>query len=1021
MSESIPSQSGESDPLALLAGFSQSTRLLKLTTPLGADVLLAECVRGEEGIATGFSFKIAALSTDAAISLKSLIGQPVLLELMTVASRDQLRPFHGHVTAIDMAGANGGFARYNLTVEPWTAFLARGRDSRIFQDMTVFDILDTVFTAYQGQGKLAPAWRFDILDRAVYPKRSITTQYQESDLAFARRLMHEEGLFDYFEHSGDAASPRLGSHTMVIADHNGSFKPNAQASIAFSQPGATMREDTLDRWRTELRLQTNAIELSSWDYRSLDTRPVGAASADGGDGSPLVSRDAPGAYAYQSREQGQRIADNQLQAFEASKEIHVGAGTVRTLAPGTTFALTGQAQFDLAGSDDERSFLVVRTVHLMHNNLSADLKSNLMQRLGEGLLDALIGKEEKTSLHAVGKAMGERPLYRVRIDAIRSNIPYRSSGTDAHGQLLHPRPTIHGQQTAIVVGPPGAPIHTDRDHRVKVQFHWQRGAQSHSRLQHPMPDGHTGAPGDDQAGTWVRVATPMAPMAGANWGSSALPRIGQEVLIDFLEGNIDRPVVLGTVYNGRGQADAQHNQVAGGAGVATGNAPAWFPGEAGGHAHPAALSGIKTQAIQSSQGGSGAYNQLVFDDSPGQSRVGLQRHATAHQGTAELNLGHLLHQSDNQRLKAAGFGAELKTEHSIAVRAGKGVLLSTDARGSATGSQMDSKEAITQLEESVQLQTDLDEMAQKHSTLTVGGKAPAPGPAKPLPAIAQLQRSKDVLGAVESDVTAYSEQHLQLSSPAGIAANTPANAVLGAAGTSLTAGHDINLASQRNSYASVKEGIKFFTYGKATSAQKPNQEIGIRLHAASGKVSSQSQADETRLTADKALTVTSTAKGITVAGKQHVRLTAQGAHLKLEGGNIELHGPGKIEFKASMKELTGPMSATPTLPALPQAANLDNSIEILFHYDDLAPIPGAAYKVTFENGTVREGKLDDKGHALLTGTPPGEYVVEYGDDPRPWKPPEEETPEYKKPDFKAAMDAEMERERKLREQSQGWV
>jgi uncharacterized protein involved in type VI secretion and phage assembly len=350
-------------------------------------------------------------------------------------------------------------------------------------------------------------------------------------------LIHEEGLFHYLEHTGDAASPGLGSHTIVIADHNGTFQPNAQASIAFSQPGAIMAEDTLDRWRTELRMRTNAIELSSWDYRSLDTRPVGAASADTGDNSPLVSRDTPGAYAYQSREQGQRIADNQLQALEAGKEIHVGAGTVRTLAPGTTFTLTGQAQFDLAAGDDERSFLVVRTVHLMHNNLSADLQSSLTQRLGQALLAALIGEEENTSLHKVGKAIGERPLYRNRIDAIRSNVPYRSSGVDAHGQLLHPRPTINGQQTAIVVGPGGAPIHTDRDHRVKVQFHWQRGAQSHSRLQHPI-----------------------------------------------LEGNIDRPVVLGTVYNGRGQANAQHNQVAGGAGVATGNAPAWFPGEAGGHA-----------------------------------------------------------------------------------------------------------------------------------------------------------------------------------------------------------------------------------------------------------------------------------------------------------------------------------------------------------------------------------------------------------------------------------------------------
>ncbi|MDR7049093.1 type VI secretion system secreted protein VgrG [Duganella sp. 3397] len=916
-----------SDLGSLLSGFTQNARIIKLSTVLGPDVLLAECVRGEEGISQGFRFKVAALSQDAALSLKALIGQPVLIELMTAASRDQLRPFHGHVTTVDMAGANGGFARYNLTVEPWTAFLAPGRDSRIFQDMTVFDILDTVFAAYQGQGKLAPAWRFDILDRTIYPKRSITTQYQESDLAFAERLMHEEGLFHYFEHAGDSASPGLGSHTMVIADHNGSFKPNAQASIAYTQPGATMVQDSMDRWRTELRLQTNGVELSSWDYRSLDTRPVTATSSgnNGGDSSPLVSRDTPGAYAYQSREQGQRVADNQLQALEAAREVHVGAGTVRTLAPGTTFALTGQAQFDLAGSDDERSFLVVRVVHLMHNNLSADMKAGLMQRLGQGLLDALIGEEEGTSLHAVGKGLGQRPLYRNRIDAIRNNIPYRSSGADAHGRLLHPRPTIHGQQTAIVVGPGGTPIHTDRDHRVKVQFHWQRGAQSHSRLQHPMPDGHTGAPGDDQAGTWVRVATPMAPVAGANWGSSALPRVGQEVLIDFLEGNIDRPVVLGTVYNGRGQADAQHNQVSAGAGTATGNAPAWFPGESGGHAHPAALSGIKTQAMQASQGGSGAYNQLVFDDSPGQSRVALQRHATAHQGTAELNLGHLRHQSDNQRLQTAGFGAELKTEYSVALRAGKGLLLSTNARASATGNQMDAKEAIDQIEQSVQLQTDLAEMAQKHSVLTAGGKAQAGAgaAATPLPAIEQLKQSAKVLAATETEVPAYSAPQLQLSSPSGIAVTTPVNAVLGAeTTTSLTAGHDINFAAQANTYFAVKDGIKLVTYGKATNAQKPNQEIGIKLHAASGKVSSQSQSDETKLTSDKALTVSSVTKSVTASAKQYVALTAQGAVLKMEGGNIMLHGPGKIEFKASQKELTGPATASAQAISLPTASKL---------------------------------------------------------------------------------------------------
>ncbi|MEG1324935.1 MAG: type VI secretion system Vgr family protein, partial [Janthinobacterium sp.] len=473
--------------MSLPASFTQASRLLQLTTPLGADRLLAECVRGEEGLSTGFVFQIAALSTDAAISLRTLIGQPALLQLLTATSADALRPFHGHLTAVELVGANGGMARYQLTLEPWSAFLAHGRDSRLFQDMTVFEILDALFAAYQGQGKLAPAWRFDILDRAAYPKRSLSTQYQESDWAYAQRLMHEEGLFYYYEHSGDPGSPSLGSHCLVVADHNGAFQPNAQSSIDFTQPGAVMKVDSIDRWRTALRQQTNAIEMGSWDYRSLDQRVASAAGP--AQGVELLSRDTPGAYAYASREQGQRIARNQLQALEAGRELHVGAGTVRTLSPGTTFSLQGQPVLDQAGSNGERSFLIVRTVHLMHNNLSADLQSSIVQTLKTGLLDAAIRKEHAGSLHrmpALLEGIAERPLYRNRIDAIRSNIPYRTSGKDQHGHLLHPRPTVHGQQTAVVVGPAGAVIHTDRDHRVKVQFHWQRGVMSHSRLDHPQ-------------------------------------------------------------------------------------------------------------------------------------------------------------------------------------------------------------------------------------------------------------------------------------------------------------------------------------------------------------------------------------------------------------------------------------------------------------------------------------------------------------------------------------------------------
>lgn len=902
----------------LLPRFTQDTRLLRITTPLGPDQVLAECVRGEEGLSRGFCFEVSVLSNDAHIPLKSLIGQPVLLELLTAVPGMTWRQFHGHIASAQLVGANGGFARYALAIEPWSAFMAHGRDSRVFQDKTVFDILDAVFQGWQGLGKLVPAWRYDIAERSAYPVRSLTCQYQESNLAFAERLMHEEGLFYYFEHSATPDSDHLGSHTLVIADHNGSFKANAQAEARFTQPGAVMREDSIDRWYTSSRTVTGETAISSWDYRSCSARPVNVGGGNLAEGPRLSSIDSPGIYAYPTYAQGQRIAERQLQALEVNKETHRGAGTVRTFAPGTTFVLRQHALFD-QGDDDSRTFAIVRVQHLAHNNLSAELQATITQTLGRSSLHSSLLD------NAAAKSLGDRPLYRNHVDAIRSAVPYRSSDVDGHGVRLHPRPTAIGQQTAIVVGPPGAVTHTDRDHRIKVQFHWQRNAGSgdlsHSRLNHPAPDGQAGAPADDRAGTWVRIATPIA---GANWGSVAVPRIGSEVLIDFIDGNIDRPVVIGSLYNGKGQADAQHNQFSCGAGVVTGNAPAWFPGESGAHAHPAALSGIKTQAMGTSQGGNGAYNQLVFDDSAGQPRLALQNHASPHAGTAELNLGTLRHQTDNQRLDAVGFGAELKTAHSAALRAGQGMLLSSDARQGASGGQLASREAQAQIEQSHALQAALAGTAQKHNAALKDGKGGAePAPEK-LAAVSATQQSIDVLKSVDGGkVTAYSEPQLQLSSPAGIVATTPADAIVAAGNTSsITAGQDINFAASGNSFHAVKAGISLFTYGKASAKERPNQETGIKLHAATGKVSSQSQSDETRLTADKAITVASITRSVTAAAKEHVLLTAQGAYLKIEGGNIMLHAPGKVEFKASMKELAGPKNVNSELPALKEVGKL---------------------------------------------------------------------------------------------------
>jgi uncharacterized protein involved in type VI secretion and phage assembly len=717
--------------------------------------------------------------------------------------------------------------------------------------------------------------------------------------------LNEEGLFCWFEHQGSGTQAPFGSHTLAIADHNHAFKPGPQPDILFRQPGAVMEEDSLDCWWIRTRERAGAVELASWDYRARMGRPVSAA----GDGpADLIVREALGQYAWSTPEHGERIARNELLALNAQRERHLGAGTVRTLAPGAIFSVSGHDHLDEL-EVEARTFVALRVAHLMHNNFSAEIRDAIGERLEPGLLADLIEQDLGDPVHALGRQPGDRPLYRMRVEAMRSATAYRSGRFDERGQLRHPKPNVGGQQTAIVVGPEGSVVHTDRDHRVKLQFHWQRGQRSHSRLRHPAPAGDVGAPSDDSAGTWTRVVAPLGAIAGANWGSHAIPRVGQEVLVDFMDGDIDRPLVIGCLYNGRGEADAQHNRARYGAGAATGNAPAWFPGVGGAHAHPAVLSGVKTQAMAHSGDGGGAYSQLVFDASAGQPRVSLQRHAERHKGTDELNLGHLRHQVDNQRRDSVGFGAELKTAHSLAMRAAQGVLLSTYSTKGA-GGMMDSREAQAQIEQAAQMQAKLADIAQQHKAALNEGRDQSAARPEKLAAVERLTHTAKVIAGTPSATSAqFTEPMLLLSSKAGIAATAQKNVVLHAGNTSnLSAGHDINTIAAGNSSHLVATGISLFTYGKAGSPDSPNQETGLRLHAASGKVSVQSQSDVARFTADKAITVASVTKTVSIAAKTHLMLTALGAAIKLEGGNITLQYPGTIEFKAGSKEFTGPKS-----------------------------------------------------------------------------------------------------------------
>ena len=984
----------------------QHDRMLRLFTPLGRDKLIAERVRIVEGIGpgtdghapAGFRIELQVVCTDTHLELKSLMGQPVLLQLLTQLSRDKLRPFHGHVTAITLLGSDGGFARYLLVIEPWLAFLGHRQDSWIFQDMTVIEIIEEVFSDYQGEGRLMPAFRFDLADPSVYPQRSLCAQYQELDLAFINRLVRAEGLFYWWEHEGEDEN---GTHTLVIADHNGAVKPNEQPRVRFTQSHVALKEDSLIRWSRARRVHTASLTMASRDYRSVALRPQAREGVEA-HLPELRMHDVPGGYAYPDNAQGERLALRQMEAIDAQREQVHGRGSWRTAKPATRFTLLDHPVHD--GTDTSRDeFIITRVVHRARSNVTADAKARLVAP------DAL-ARDPVEGINQLPNA-SEEPVYQCEITAQPSRHAVRMPDVDEQGlpdPRLNPKPTVVGVQTALVVGL-GEPIHSDRDHRIKVQPHWCRGGSSSHRLDHPDGDN---APASDASHTWVRVGEAVA---GQNWGSNFTPRLGQEVLVAFEAGDIDRPVVVGVVYNGRGNQNAHGNQVSGGAAGAVGSADAWFPGSKNegklqAHQHTQVHAGYKSQELSASQSGFGGYNQMAFDDTPTQGgiRVGTTTEQTW------VQLGHLIHQLDNKRLQHRGHGADLATAAWGAVRAGRGQLISAHKRPASVqaSKQIDVREPITQLDLGQQLIHTLAESAQQHKAKTpdepnvIGAKRPDTG--KQLPAEKGMYATLDSIettathdgqegdeehiGGGHGTVPAWGRADLVTAAPAGIGTFTPANTILTANQTvTISAGQDIQQLAQANHATAVKDAAVLYTYGKAQNPTKPNKETGIKLHAATGNVQTQSQTGATKIAAQKRIHVVSTHGKITIAAPKHVQLFAAGAAIRLEGGKVSNTGPGSVLYKASLKIFNSPGGRVPyPFQSLVKGKELKaepGTLKLHHHYIDIGSksldgVRQGPWKVIDALGKVHRGTLDGSGKATVSGLPPGLARVYFGPDPR---------------------------------------
>ncbi|WP_165244036.1 type VI secretion system Vgr family protein [Paludisphaera soli] len=499
-----------------MAGYVQANRPLTITTPLGPDRLFLVGLRGSEALSQLFRFQfdlIAEHETD--VPFDQLLGKKVTGHVN--APGGGVRHFSGVCNRIVQGGRDATFTTYHMDVVPEAWFLTRRTQSRIFQQVGVPEILKKVFSGLPVQYQL----------KGKYEPRDYCVQYRESDFDFASRLMEEEGIFYFFTHAE-------GGHTMIVAD-----QPAAHQDVPFDTSvtyeaieGTALKEDRMTLLEKSQDLRPMKVVL--WDHcfelphKHLEVEKLIQDSVQVGDvshklkiGNPsqLELYDWPGGYAQRfdgvDPGRGDRPSDVQkiFQDNQRTAQIRIQEEAADAV--------------QLAGASRFRQFTAGHVF-----NLKEHFNAN-----GAYVLTSVSHSARMTGNYRSGDF--DETVYENSFTCIPCAVPFRP-------RRVTPKPVVHGTQTAVVVGPKGEELYTDKYGRVKVQFHWDREGKN-----------------DQNSSCWIRVAQPIA---GKRWGGSFWPRIGQEVVVDHLEGDVDQPIIIGTVYNaeqmppylGKGP-DSKHN------------------------------------------------------------------------------------------------------------------------------------------------------------------------------------------------------------------------------------------------------------------------------------------------------------------------------------------------------------------------------------------------------------------------------------------------------------------------------
>lgn len=486
-----------------MAKTTQDERLLKLSTPLAKDFLLIDRIRCVEGLNQLFRVELDMLHEEpvegfepTAVDPKKLLGNPMSVEVDEPG--ETARFFHGICVSFTQGSRNERFSGYRSELVPKVWILTQNSQSRIFQNKTVPEIIEEVLKGYEFDNEIQP--------RGMKP-RNYCVQYRESDWNFISRLMEEEGIYYYFEHTKD-------NHKLILGNTPGSHRKTPTISkVNFALERPDLKEKwipSIYNWSVADRVFTGKYELRDHNFQlpTSNLQAIETSLYDVGKNKTMETYDWPGYYAkrYDGIDPGGGEAPAKLDPVFQDRERTVGirqeeldAGYKQNAALSNCCALTAGYRFSMAKHPTKTynvDYVIVTAEH-----------------------------ESYQTPFYIPEERGEIEPYAVSFTCMPHggrNAPFRPARKTR-------KPIVHGGQTAKVVGNPGDEIFTDKYGRVKVHFPWDRSDFW-----------------DQRASAWIRVSTSLS---GSKWGTIFIPRVGQEVLVNFLEGDPDQPIIVGTVYN----------------------------------------------------------------------------------------------------------------------------------------------------------------------------------------------------------------------------------------------------------------------------------------------------------------------------------------------------------------------------------------------------------------------------------------------------------------------------------------